>query len=127
MTYGHTSTLVTKQSRSVRTATAVIAAALSVPLAHAQQPTDALPVYDATQVAFDGYTVVKRIWVDGWRSAFGVRGHRELADARRAVIDEAARAGADGVVNLACMSRTDGFLNPSGYYCYGYAIKVKKP
>ena len=84
-----------------------------------------IPVYDATQVAFDGYTIVKRIPAEDWRSAFWIGGHADEAGARRAVLDQAARAGADAVVNLTCMSRTDGLVKGAGHYCYGDAIKAK--
>jgi hypothetical protein len=87
---------------------------------------DKVPVYDATQVAFDRYTVVKRLWVEGWRSAFWIPGHASEEAARQSLVSEAARLGADGVVNLQCLSRTDSLLRPAAYYCYGDAIKVKQ-
>jgi hypothetical protein len=86
---------------------------------------DPLPVYDSTQIALGRYTVLKRLWVDSWRSALWVPSHRDEAGARRALLSEAARIGADGVVNLHCLSQTDALFNPSGYYCYGNAIKLK--
>ena len=113
----------------IRMRTAFIAAALAAAclqtLSLAQPPErDAVPVYDATEVAFDRYTVISRLSM-GWSSAFWVPGHSTMGDARRALVAEAAGMGADGVVNLVCMSRTDGLLVSSGYYCYGNAIKVK--
>jgi hypothetical protein len=87
---------------------------------------DAIPVYDATQVAYGRYAVVKRLWVDGWQSAFWIPGHASEEAARRSLVSEAARLGADGVVNLQCLSRTDSLLHPAAYYCYGDAIKVKQ-
>ena len=83
-------------------------------------------IYDSTQLAFHRYTVVKRIGLEDWESAFRIRGHRDLAGARQAVVDEAARAGADGVINLTCFDKTDRLFNPAGYFCYGNAIRVKK-
>lgn len=87
--------------------------------------TDPLPVYDSTQIALDRYTVIRRLPVDGWRSAFGVPGHRDEAGARRALLNAAAGLGADGVINLHCLGQTDALFNPSGYYCYGNAIRLK--
>lgn len=84
-----------------------------------------VPVYDATQVALDRYVVVKRIGVEGWRSALGIPGHRDLAAAQQAVVAEAARVGAEAVTNLVCFDKTDGIINPRGYYCYGNAIRLK--
>jgi hypothetical protein len=87
--------------------------------------TQPVPVYDSTQIALGSYTVIKRLWVQGWKSAFWIGGHRDEAAARRALLNEAGRLGADGVVNLHCLGQTDAFFNPSGYYCYGNAIKLK--
>jgi hypothetical protein len=88
--------------------------------------TDPVPVYDSTQIALGRYTVVKRLWVEGWRSAFWVPAYRDEAGARRALLNEAANLGADAVINLHCLGRTDALFNPSGYYCYGNAIKLRK-
>ena len=84
-----------------------------------------VPVYDATQVAHDRYTIIRRIGIDGWQSAFRVRAHENMDSARTAVITEAARMGADGVVNLTCFDQTERVFRRSGYFCYGNAIRVK--
>ena len=99
-------------------------AALGGPAAGADQTT--VPIYDATQVGFDRYVVVKRVGIDHWRSAFRIRGHADVASATQAVVNEAARAGADGVVNLTCFDQTDALFNPAGYFCYGNAIRLKR-
>lgn len=91
-----------------------------------EQAAGSVPVYDATQVAFDRYTVVKRVGTDDWQSAFYVPGHRDLETAQQAVVSAAARAGADGVVNLTCFDQTDGIFKRAGYFCYGNAIKIRK-
>jgi hypothetical protein len=88
--------------------------------------TEPVRVYDSTQLALAQYTVVKRLWAEGWKSAFWINGYRDESSARRALLDEAGRLGADGVINLHCLSRTDAIFNPSGYYCYGNAIKLRK-
>lgn len=110
----------TKQPRNVRYAL-VIAACLHLPATSAAD----LPVYDATQVAYGSYTLMKRIWVSTWRSAFLVGGSPNVEGARQAVVDEAARAGADAIVNLTCMERTDSAFTARGHYCYGDAVRAK--
>jgi hypothetical protein len=87
--------------------------------------TDGVAVYDATELALYRYTVVKRIWVEDWKSAFSVGGEPDEARARDAVMEEAARVGADGVINLKCLGQTDRLSKPAGYYCYGNAIKLR--
>jgi len=91
-------------------------------LAQASNP---VPIYDSTQIPFDRYTVVKRIWVQDWRSAFWIPGERDEAAAQRALLSEAARVNADGVINLKCLDQTDNIFKRSGYYCYGNAIRLK--
>lgn len=82
-------------------------------------------VYDSTQIALGSYTVIKRMGVSDWRSAFRIVGYGDEAQAREALLAQAAQAGADGVVNLHCLSQTDRIWNPAGYYCYGNAIKLR--
>ena len=86
---------------------------------------DAVPVYDATEVAHARYTVLKRLWVEDWKSAFRVGGRSDEAGARRVLLNEAAALGADAVVNLYCLDKTDGMFNPAGYFCYGNAVRIK--
>ena len=94
--------------------------------AFAQSPRTDVPIYDSTQVAFDRYTVVRRLGITGWESAVRIRGHGDIESAQRAVLGEAARFGADGVINLICFDQTDRVFRPAGFYCYGNAIKLKK-
>ena len=82
-------------------------------------------IYDTTQLALGSYTVVERIGIDTWRSAFGIPGHATEDAARNAVVARAADVGADGIVNLKCMSQTDAFFKSAGYYCYANAIRLK--
>jgi hypothetical protein len=93
--------------------------------AFAAPSADRVTVYDATQLAHDSYVVVERIGVDSWKSAFGIGGYRDEPSARNAVLARAQRVGADGVINLYCLGQTDRIFNPSGYYCYGNAIRVR--
>ena len=93
----------------------------------AQPPgTGTVPIYDSTQIALDRYTVVRRLGITGWESAFRIRGHGDVETAQRAVLAEAARVGAHGVINLICFDKTDRIFNPAGYFCYGNAIRIRK-
>jgi hypothetical protein len=87
---------------------------------------DAVPIYDATELALGRYTVVKRLGVGDWRSAFRIRGYPDLGAAQQSLVNEAARAGADGVINLTCFDQTDALFKPAGYYCYGNAIRLQR-
>ena len=80
-------------------------------------------VFDATQLTFDRYTVVTRVWTQSWRSAFWVPEYDKVEDAIEALISKAADAGADGVINLHCLYDKDGW--GAGHLCYGLAIKLR--
>lgn len=99
--------------------------ALACAGALAQAVSTPVPIYDSTQIPFDRYTVMKRIWVEGWRSAFWIPGHRDEAGAQHALLSEAGRLGADGVINMKCLDQTDSLFKRRGYYCYGNAIRLK--
>jgi uncharacterized protein YbjQ (UPF0145 family) len=92
----------------------------------AGQSPPTITVYDSTQIALDRYVVVKRIGIQEWASAFRIRSHASLEAARQALANEAARSGADGLINVTCFDQTDRIFKPAGYYCYGNAIKVKQ-
>lgn len=79
-------------------------------------------IYDATQLSYDRYRVVKRLWVDSWRTAIGVPHEATREAAVQALVDAAESLGADGLVNVHCVGGTPSL---SDYYCYGNAIKVK--
>lgn len=82
----------------------------------------AVTLYDATQISHDRYRVVKRLWADSWRTAFGVPHHATREAAVQDLMQAAERAGANGLVNVYCVGGTE---SARGYYCYGNAIQVK--
>ena len=71
------------------------------------------------------YTVIDRLWVARWRTAFNVPSEADAANATRALLDEAARAGGDGVVNLHCVADNATGGEAADHYCYGNVIKLK--
>jgi hypothetical protein len=105
----------------------LIAAILLLPgvTALAQDKAAAPPfrVYDAGELPPERYTVLKRIWAGTWRASFWVPTRNEVADAIEDLKTQAADAGADGVVNLHCLSDAGW---SGGYFCYGLAIKLKE-
>jgi len=108
---------------------AVVQAQTEVPA-----PVDTAPVkvYAPGAISPARYTVIDRLWVARWRTAFDVPSQADAVSARRALLDEAVRAGGDGVVNLHCLS--DSTMGDMGgvtgseaaaHYCYGTVIKLK--
>ena len=100
--------------------------AAAVANAMAQEPAQQAPlrVYDATELTPDRYTVIKRLWVESWRSAFGIPAHADSSAAIAALSAEAAKLGADAITNLSCLNDRRGWLD-RGYFCYGLAVKLK--
>ena len=83
-------------------------------------------VYQVGEITFDRYTVLERIWVGSWRSAFSVPTRADEQGAVAALKEEAARLGADGMVNLHCLNdESGGLFGGKGHYCYANAIKLK--
>ena len=82
-------------------------------------------VYQVGEITPDRYRVIERIWVDSLRTAFWVPTHADQRAAIDAVMSEAARLGADGVVNLHCLNDRGGFPPLAGHFCYANAIKLK--
>lgn len=80
-------------------------------------------VFDAGELAFARYTVVKRLWTGSWRASFWIPSHGDAGSAIAELTAEAGSLGADGVVNLHCLNDSGGW--GGGYTCYGLAIKLK--
>ena len=82
-------------------------------------------VYQVGEITYNRYTVLERIWVGSWRSAFYVPGRADEKGAVEALKEEAARLGADGIVNLHCINDSSGFMGGADHFCYANAIKLK--
>jgi hypothetical protein len=72
--------------------------------------------------------VVSRLWADTWRSAFWVPSYPSQEQAIAASQTEAARQGADGLINVVCLdqgrSKWSSTTDPA-IVCYGIAIHVR--
>ncbi|MBM3356780.1 MAG: hypothetical protein FJY54_03535 [Betaproteobacteria bacterium] len=105
-------------------AAALIAVMWFAGAAAAAQPAAPIRVFDTGELTLDRYTVVRRVWADTWRSAFWIPGQPDAGAAIAALGAEAARAGADAIVNVHCLN-DEGAWFSRGYYCYGLAIKLR--
>jgi hypothetical protein len=70
------------------------------------------------------YVVVSRPWVDSWRSAFWVPTYPSEEQAIVALQTEAARRGADALMNVMCLNQGRPNTEPS-IVCYGIAIRLR--
>jgi hypothetical protein len=80
-------------------------------------------VFDAGELTLARYTVVQRLWTGSWRASLWIPSHSDAGSAIAGLTTEAARLGADAVINLHCLNDSGGWS--PGYTCYGLAIKLK--
>ena len=84
--------------------TQITACLLILATAGAVHATETAPVrvYDAGELSLNRYTVVKRLWTGSLLALFSIPEHNDAATGISAITSEAARIGADCVVNLHC-------------------------
>lgn len=78
-------------------------------------------VYNTTQLVPSQYTVVQRLWIDGWRSNLTYPTYRSVENGIEAMREKAADAGANGLLNVMCMDATG--YSKGRLLCYGDAIR----
>jgi len=119
--------------RSLRLCTLVAASicalcppGISIAQDDVEQRASALKIYTFGEVTGSGYEVVGRPWVDSWRSAYSVPTFPSREQAVAALRTEAARHGADGLVNVSCLDqgrwKWSSNTEPA-FLCYGVAIR----
>ena len=122
------------QTRGLRYSAIVVAAAFllsgcaGAPQNGAETQAADVRVYESTQLAQGQYELVRRLWVDSWRTAFWVPTYSSKAAGIAALQAEAARLGASGLVNVDCLDQGNFIMwfrswEPT-IICYGNAIRV---
>jgi uncharacterized protein YbjQ (UPF0145 family) len=84
-------------------------------------------IYDTAQLTEDRYTLVKRLWVDSWRTAVWMPVHANAADGIAALRTEAGRLGANALTGVACYEQGHAFFDwrkEPRFVCYGNAIRL---
>jgi len=90
--------------------------------------TPQLRMYGFGDLVTTRYEVVSRQWGDAWRSAFWVPTFATREQALAALQAEAARTGADGLLNVYCLDQGRAKWSSStepAFLCYGIAIRVR--
>jgi hypothetical protein len=82
-------------------------------------------VYEPGTLTRDRYEIVKRLWVESWRSAISIPGYGDQAAAIAAMKHEAMRRGANALTNVACLVDDKPWWGTDGHFCYALAIRVK--
>ena len=84
-------------------------------------------LYEPTQLTLDRYDTVEHLWVESWRTAVWYPSNSNEEEGVRALKDEAARLGANGVTNVSCSENAWLFSSKEHppLICYGMAIRVR--
>ncbi len=115
-------------SALVAGAVCVLSAGAGIAQSDAEQRTPEIKIYALGELNMTQYEVVGRPWVDSWRSNFWVPTFPSQEQGIAALQTEAARRGADGLLNVTCLDQ--GYWNWSSntdpaFVCYGIAIRVR--
>ena len=115
-------------SALVAVAACLLCGCASAPQSGAGRQAAEVRVYEPAQLAQGRYEVVRRLWVDSWRAAFRVPDHSSRAEGIAALRAEAARLGANGLINVDCLDQghsTWSWSKQPAILCYGNAIRVR--
>jgi hypothetical protein len=118
-----------KFSAVVILAGCVLCGCTSVPQSGVEGAGGEVKIYESNRLAASQYEVVRRLWMDSWRSNFLLPSYRSEAEAIIAMKTEAGRLGADGLINVVCLNqgRSKWFSSQDPrILCYGNAIRLVK-
>jgi hypothetical protein len=107
----------------------VLAGCASVPQTGVQSGAAEVKLYELGKLSMVEYEVVRRIWVDSWRTAWRLPTYSSEAEGIASLQAEAARLGADGLTNVVCIdqSRAKPAENAApAIICYGNAIRLRR-
>ena len=85
-------------------------------------------IYQSDNLTSSRYEVVRRIWVESWRSAFWLPTNPSEAEGIASLQTEAGRVGADGLINVICIDQGRSKWSSSQeprILCYGNAIRLR--
>ena len=115
-------------SALVAVAVCVLSGCASTPRGSVERRSTEVKVYEPEQLAQGQYELVRYLWVDSWRTAFWLPSDSSDAAGIASLQAEAARLGANGLINVSC--RDQGHFTWSrsrepAILCYGNAIRVR--
>jgi uncharacterized protein YbjQ (UPF0145 family) len=85
-------------------------------------------VYGPSQLSLDQYEGLRYLWVESWRTAFWLPSASSEAEGIASLQAEAARLGANGLINVVCMDQGHfiwSWSRKTSILCYGHAIRVR--
>jgi hypothetical protein len=100
----------------------------SAPQSGAERRAAEVKVYEPEQLMQSQYELVRYLWVDSWRTAFWLPHDSSEAKGLVSLQAEAARLGANGLINVSCRDQGHSVWSWSrapAILCYGDAIRVR--
>lgn len=85
-------------------------------------------VYEPNQLVQGQYDGVRYLWVDSWRTALWLPSASSEAEGIASLQAEAARLGANGLINVSCTDQGHfmwSWSRERAILCYGHAIRVR--
>jgi hypothetical protein len=111
-------------SALVAVAACLLSAGASIAANDAEKGASEIKIYKLGDPDTSQYEVVSRPWVDSWRSALRVPTYPSEEQAIAALRIEAARGGADALMNVICLNQGRSNAEPA-ILCYGIGIRLR--
>jgi hypothetical protein len=115
-------------SALVAVAVCVLSGCASAPQSGVERRAAEVKVYEPDQLVQGQYELVRYLWVDSWRAAFWLPSYSSEAEGVASLQAEAARLGANGLINVSCRDQGHSIWSWSrepAILCYGNAIRVR--
>ena len=106
----------------------VLSGCASAPKSGVEGQAAQVKIYGPSQLARGQYDDVRYLWVDSWRTAFWLPSASSEAEGIASLQAEAARLGANGLINVSCRDQGHSIWSWSrepAILCYGNAIRVR--
>lgn len=89
---------------------------------------DKIAVYESVPADPRPYRLVKRVWVETWRSAFTVPKYGTIAAGAADLQNQAVALGGDAIMNFGCYRLDTGSPpgSPAGLVCNGNVIRYER-
>ena len=116
-------------SALIACAVCALSGCASVPQQDIERRAAEIKVYKPAELSGTSYESVGHVWVDSWRTAFYPPTYSSEDEALRSLRAEAARLGANGLVNIVCLDQNVPKKSGNAelaVLCYGYAIRVRQ-
>jgi hypothetical protein len=86
-------------------------------------PGDRIPVHESVTSAPPRYDIVKRLWIESWRSAFFVPSYASAEEAAAHMRRRAEHLGGNGVINFGCYRKSAAADAPLA--CNGTIVRFR--